>query len=540
MAEVELGYTELHVFLNNLKVNKKALPHSEREISHVSNKRYVQPELLSDTYDLKGGVKLGFTKQGLLNITGGHDKAVVAKKNLDEFIDGTELSDEEARMYKYLSAQLGAYIERLEKRRRDRDDKNPDKDSNKDPNKDPEKDQDKDPNKKGSKKMDLKDINGLEDVKKQMEAFAEEAKKIRKTEELAKAAQDVDFHKRRIEAYKHELENLDTKHMDVVEENRTKGTIKELIKEEEEALAKAVKAEEELKKSVTADEVKKAESNLRDEKSKFYTQAQMKFDNEIRKIKHEMEGILISLNEFQYEYQEGTRIPTNGDAVKKLNDQYRGLQDRLADLQAAKALCAEQKALVQAEYDQAVAAINEIISRKDKQPEVKPEEKPEEKKPEVKPEEKKPEEKKPEIIEDEVDDDLFPQINAKAFYAGLNFYDKYLMKRAAFAHENPDEVDEEGKPNLLQRIRLMLPSAKYKAKAERGLKFGYLEPERILGYDPYEDYEDEEIDDAEFEELEEDKGVFGRYRAATPDANKKPAYRGRYERGEAGEEHDQK
>ena len=103
------------------------------------------------------------------------------------------------------------------------------------------------------------------------------------------------------------------------------------------ALAKAVKAEEELKKSVTADEVKKAESNLRDEKSKFYTQAQMKFDNEIRKIKHEMEGILISLNEFQYEYQEGTRIPTNGDAVKKLNDQYRGLQDRLADLQAAKA-----------------------------------------------------------------------------------------------------------------------------------------------------------------------------------------------------------
>ena len=120
MAEVELGYTELHVFLNNLKVNKKALPHSEREISHVSNKRYVQPELLSDTYDLKGGVKLGFTKQGLLNITGGHDKAVVAKKNLDEFIDGTELSDEEARMYKYLSAQLGAYIERLEKRRRGR------------------------------------------------------------------------------------------------------------------------------------------------------------------------------------------------------------------------------------------------------------------------------------------------------------------------------------------------------------------------------------------------------------------------------------
>ena len=155
-------------------------------------------------------------------------------------------------------------------------------------------------------------------------------------------------------------------------------------------------------------------------------------------------------------------------------------------------------------------------------------------------EEKKPEEKKPEIIEDEVDDDLFPQINAKAFYAGLNFYDKYLMKRAAFAHENPDEVDEEGKPNLLQRIRLMLPSAKYKAKAERGLKFGYLEPERILGYDPYEDYDDEEIDDAEFEELDEDKGVFDRYRAATPDANKKPAYRGRYERGEAGEEHDQK
>ena len=551
MAEVELGYTELHVFLNNLKLNKKALPHSEKEISGFSNKRYVQPELLSDTYDLKGGVKLGFTKQGLLNITGGHDKAVVAKKNLDDFIAGNELSDEEAKMYKYLSAQLGAYIERLEKRRRDRDERDPDKDpdkkpedkkpedkkpedkkpedkkpEDKKPDQDPEKDPNIDPNKKGSNKMDLKNINSLEDVKKQMEAFAEEAKKLRKTEELAKAAQEIEFHKRRIEAYKSELENLDTKHMDVVEENRTKGTIKELIKEEEEALEKAIKAEEELQKSVRADEIKKAEGKLRDEKSAFYTQAQMKFDNEIRKIKHEMEGILISLNEFQYEYQEGTRIPTNGDAVRNLNDQYRGLQTKLADLQAAKALCAEQKALVQAEYEQAVAAINEIISRKDKQPEVKPEDKkPEDKKPE----DKKPEDRKP---DEEEYDDMFPQINAKAFYAGLNFYDRYLMKVAAFAHENPEDLNENGKPSLLQRVRLMLPSSKYKAKAERGLKFGYLEPEKILGYDPYDDYEDEEIDDdIEFEEIDEkDEGAFARYRARTPDPKKKTPYRGRYER----------
>ena len=551
MAEVELGYTELHVFLNNLKLNKKALPHSEKEISGFSNKRYVQPELLSDTYDLKGGVKLGFTKQGLLNITGGHDKAVVAKKNLDDFIAGNELSDEEAKMYKYLSAQLGAYIERLEKRRRDRDERDPDKDpdkkpedkkpEDKKPDQDPEKDPNIDPNKKGSNKMDLKNINSLEDVKKQMEAFAEEAKKLRKTEELAKAAQEIEFHKRRIEAYKSELENLDTKHMDVVEENRTKGTIKELIKEEEEALEKAIKAEEELQKSVRADEIKKAEGKLRDEKSAFYTQAQMKFDNEIRKIKHEMEGILISLNEFQYEYQEGTRIPTNGDAVRNLNDQYRGLQTKLADLQAAKALCAEQKALVQAEYEQAVAAINEIISRKDKQPEVKPEDKkpedkkPEEKKPEEKkPEDKKPEDKKPEDRkpDEEEYDDMFPQINAKAFYAGLNFYDRYLMKVAAFAHENPEDLNENGKPSLLQRVRLMLPSSKYKAKAERGLKFGYLEPEKILGYDPYDDYEDEEIDDdIEFEEIDEkDEGAFARYRARTPDPKKKTPYRGRYER----------
>ena len=581
MAEVELGYTELHVFLNNLKLNKKALPHSEKEISGFSNKRYVQPELLSDTYDLKGGVKLGFTKQGLLNITGGHDKAVVAKKNLDDFIAGNELSDEEAKMYKYLSAQLGAYIERLEKRRRDRDERDPDKDpdkkpedkkpedkkpedkkpedkkpedkkpedkkpedkkpedkkpEDKKPDQDPEKDPNIDPNKKGSNKMDLKNINSLEDVKKQMEALAEEAKKIRKTEELAKAAQEIEFHKRRIEAYKSELENLDTKHMDVVEENRTKGTIKELIKEEEEALEKAIKAEEELQKSVRADEIKKAEGKLRDEKSAFYTQAQMKFDNEIRKIKHEMEGILISLNEFQYEYQEGTRIPTNGDAVRNLNDQYRGLQTKLADLQAAKALCAEQKALVQAEYEQAVAAINEIISRKDKQPEVKPEDKkPEDKKPEdKKPEDKKPEDKKPEDRkpDEEEYDDMFPQINAKAFYAGLNFYDRYLMKVAAFAHENPEDLNENGKPSLLQRVRLMLPSSKYKAKAERGLKFGYLEPEKILGYDPYDDYEDEEIDDdIEFEEIDEkDEGAFARYRARTPDPKKKTPYRGRYER----------
>ena len=551
MAEVELGYTELHVFLNNLKLNKKALPHSEKEISGFSNKRYVQPELLSDTYDLKGGVKLGFTKQGLLNITGGHDKAVVAKKNLDDFIAGNELSDEEAKMYKYLSAQLGAYIERLEKRRRDRDERDPDKDpdkkpedkkpedkkpEDKKPDQDPEKDPNIDPNKKGSNKMDLKNINSLEDVKKQMEAFAEEAKKLRKTEELAKAAQEIEFHKRRIEAYKSELENLDTKHMDVVEENRTKGTIKELIKEEEEALEKAIKAEEELQKSVRADEIKKAEGKLRDEKSAFYTQAQMKFDNEIRKIKHEMEGILISLNEFQYEYQEGTRIPTNGDAVRNLNDQYRGLQTKLADLQAAKALCAEQKALVQAEYEQAVAAINEIISRKDKQPEVKPEDKkPEDKKPEdKKPEDKKPEDKKPEDRkpDEEEYDDMFPQINAKAFYAGLNFYDRYLMKVAAFAHENPEDLNENGKPSLLQRVRLMLPSSKYKAKAERGLKFGYLEPEKILGYDPYDDYEDEEIDDdIEFEEIDEkDEGAFARYRARTPDPKKKTPYRGKFER----------
>ena len=63
----------------------------------------------------------------------------------------------------------------------------------------------------------------LNEVKKQMEAFEEEAKAIRKegefeaiANELVAATREVENHKRRIEEYQYELDHLDTRYMDVV------------------------------------------------------------------------------------------------------------------------------------------------------------------------------------------------------------------------------------------------------------------------------------------------------------------------------------
>ena len=574
MAEKEIGYEDLHEFLKGLKITNGRRP---TNISGVKTGEYTQPDLIQDAYFLEGGTKLSFTKKGALSITGGAKNALSSKAKLDEFIEKTEMSEEEKDMYTYLSEQLGNYIERLNarsQRRRGNDEEQRDEDEeqrgggeeehdeeethdeeehdeeethdeeehDEETHDEEEHDEERKPknNEEGLRIMDLSEVNGLADVKKQIEAYEAESKGIRKTEELAQAARDVAYHQRRIEAYQSELDNLDTRYMDHVEENRTKGTIKELIKEEQEALAKAQKAEEDLQKSVTDDSVKKAEGALRDKKSAFYTQAQMKFENEIRKIKHQMEGILISLNEFQYEYKEGTRIPTNGEVVGDYNKQYHELQDRLADLEAAKALCAEQKALVQAEYDKAVEKINEIISRKDNvQPttESREEESHEEEshdeeehadeeetrdeeehadeeethdeeehadEEETRDEEEQGDEEQ-EYEEDEIpvdfdfdeDERRLPVLDGKAIYSSLNFFDRYLLKKEAYILENARQLGPNKEPNIFQKLRLMFPSRKYRLKAENGIKLGRIDVEDVIGYDPNEDLD--VAQDAEFE-----------------------------------------
>ena len=606
MAEQGLGYDELHGFLKDLKIEpgKRAT-----RIKGATTGRYTQPEIIQDAYNLEGGANLSFTKKGALRILGGVTKVRASKEKLDEFIKTAELSDEERLMYTYLSEQLGEYITRKEEYARrkkekaknkeseeSKDDKDEevkddkdeevkddkdeevkdDKDEEVKDDKDEEVKDDKDPKKdeKGNVKMDLNE------VKKQMEAFEEEAKGIRKegefeaiAAELAAAAREVANHKRRIEEYQYELDHLDTRYMDVVEENRTKGTIKELIKEEQEKLANAEKAEadvkqkeEDTRKSLTTDAVKKAESDLRDRKSKYYTQAQMKIDTEIRKVKHEMEGILISLNEFQYEYEEGTRIPTNGEAVKELNKQYHGLQDKLKDLQDAKALCAEQKALVQAEFEAAVAKINEIISRKDTEPveekkDEKAEEAKDEKAEEVKDEkaeevkddkdeevkddkdeevkddkdeevkDDKDEEAKDEEVDFEVlDDSELPTLDGELIYDRSNFWARYLLKSEAYKLDHPDRLDEDGRIGFFDKLRLLFPNAKYRSKAERGITLGHIDVEKTIGYmpdaDEFDDYEDAEFEDVEFEE----EDIFtSRYGAKTPDASKGKGTKGKTE-----------
>ena len=586
MAEQGLEYDDLHGFLKDLKIEpgKRAT-----RIKGATTGRYTQPEIIQDAYNLEGGANLSFTKKGALRILGGVTKVRASKEKLDDFIKTAELSDEEKLMYTYLSEQLGEYITRKEEyaRRKKEKAKNKDAEESKDKkdeevkddeeqevkddkeekdDKDEEVKNDKDPKKdeKGNVKMDLNE------VKKQMEAFEEEAKGIRKegefeaiAAELTAAAREVANYKRRIEEYQYELDHLDTRYMDVVEENRTKGTIKELIKEEQEKLANAEKAEADIKqkeedtrKSLTTDGVKKAESDLRDRKSKYYTQAQMKIDTEIRKVKHEMEGILISLNEFQYEYEEGTRIPTNGDAVRKLNEQYHGLQDKLKDLQDAKALCAEQKALVQAEYEAAVAKINEIISRKDSKPvedkkdekaeeakdekaeevkDEKAEEAKDEKAEEVKDEDEEVKDEDEEVKDEEVDfeeldESELPTLDGELIYDRSNFWARYLLKSEAYKLDHPDRLDEDGRIGFFDKLRLLFPNAKYRSKAERGITLGHIDVEKTIGYmpDEFDDYEDAEFDDYEEVEFEED--IFtSRYGAKTPDASKGKGAKGKTE-----------
>ena len=82
MAENELGYENLHVFLKDLKLDTGKRPSN---ITGARTGRYTQPEIIQDAYLMEGGANLSFTKKGALRILGGVAKVRASKEKLDQF-----------------------------------------------------------------------------------------------------------------------------------------------------------------------------------------------------------------------------------------------------------------------------------------------------------------------------------------------------------------------------------------------------------------------------------------------------------------------
>ena len=78
--------------------------------------------------------------------------------------------------------------------------------------------------------------------------------------------------KLRVEKYKEELENLDTRDMDYVEAIRAKSELKEVIAEAEKRVKELEERQEKVEEEKKSPETKMKASDLRDEKSKYFVQ----------------------------------------------------------------------------------------------------------------------------------------------------------------------------------------------------------------------------------------------------------------------------
>jgi chromosome segregation ATPase len=359
----------------------------------------------------------------------------------------------------------------------------------------------------------------FENLQKKVEEFAKRADEIKGEQEYKNVLDEIRRAKVSVEKYQDELDNLDTKYMNNVEsvkaERELKDTVAEAQKRVDELEAQKAKLDEERKTSDT----KKKESELRDERSKFYTQEKMRLEQELRKVKYEMEGINIQVHDFKFEYvvkkdEEGNEhnIPTNGDELKKLNEQYDGLKDKLKDIQDALKLCEDKKAEVQQEFEDAVKPINDAISRdsskqeenKDEDGKGKDDKDGEGKDGEGKDGEGKDGEGKDGEGKDGKGKDgkgkdgegkdgkNLPIINGENEYAQLGIINQYKVKKAAYKIEN--ELSDESDIKWYQKIRLFLPNQKAKEASEKYISNGKI---KINKYEV--DRDSEEISQEDYE-----------------------------------------
>lgn len=213
--------------------------------------------------------------------------------------------------------------------------------------------------------------------------------------EIQDKKQELDREERILQAFKDELNSLDTSEMDYVQMHVTMGNYNRYIKEEQEKV-NLIKKDYEEKLSqkekienpdLTLDQKKEKKSKTyeaRDNAKKSLISEQKEIETEIEEQKLEFKSIELKLKKFKHEYEEQeqsleerdnegklvtvtkkVRVCTNGEEYKKLDDKLKEVTDKLSSLREAKTKCEEYLSQIDNEYKKDVEKINEVISRKE-------------------------------------------------------------------------------------------------------------------------------------------------------------------------------
>ena len=213
--------------------------------------------------------------------------------------------------------------------------------------------------------------------------------------EIQDKKQELDREEKILQAFKDELNSLDTAEMDYVQMHVTMGNYNRYIKEEQEKV-NLIKKDYEEKLSqkekienpdLTLDQKKEKKSKTyeaRDNAKKELISEQKEIETEIEEQELEFKSTELKLKKFKHEYEEQeqsweerddegklvtvtkkVRVCTNGEEYKKLDDKLKEVTDKLSSLREAKTKCEEYLSQIDNEYKKDVEKINEIISRKE-------------------------------------------------------------------------------------------------------------------------------------------------------------------------------
>jgi len=323
----------------------------------------------------------------------------------------------------------------------------------------------------------------LEQVQEQIKAFEVEQNGILNSEALKTINDEIRRAKYQIEKYEDELASLDTRYMDYVEAIRAKRELEDTVEEAKKRLEELENKKTEEENSLDQDEKDKKISELRNKRSAYYTQTSMKLQKEVNKIDHEMRGILIQLDEFKFEYEPGSRtatsrgIVTNGAELRALNERYEELKSQLDIVNSAIKLCDEQKAAVAQEFEKSAEEINKLLKREDRKPAA----------PTPGPTPAPAPTPGPTPTPAPSD-----ELTGEETYSMLNPWEKYKLKKEAFAITEGLEAEEE--PGLFSKLRLLFPSKKYSGIAQDYIDSKEIDAEDVLGYEIEAEDEDEEYE----------------------------------------------
>ena len=383
----------------------------------------------------------------------------------------------------------------------------------------------------------------LEQVQEQIKAFEVEQNGILNSEALKTINDEIRRAKYQIEKYEDELASLDTRYMDYVEAIRAKRELEDTVEEAKKRLEELENKKTEEENSLDQDEKDKKISELRNKRSAYYTQTSMKLQKEVNKIDHEMRGILIQLDEFKFEYEPGSRtatsrgIVTNGAELRALNERYEELKSQLDIVNSAIKLCDEQKAAVAQEFEKSAEEINKLLKREDRKPAAPtpgptpapaptpgptpapapapgptpvpaptpgPTPAPA---PAPGPTPAPAPTPGPTPVPAPIPGPTpapaptpgptptpapSDELTGEETYSMLNPWEKYKLKKEAFAITEGLEAEEE--PGLFSKLRLLFPSKKYSGIAQDYIDSKEIDAEDVLGYEIEAEDEDEEYE----------------------------------------------